>query len=129
MAYSRQNHLENLAIEYEHDDAYEDLAIDQAVLDDIARTKLILCGDTSNGVLEDCSYLSVDSEYVGGMSPGQRRLYEILLALQEGSIYTITTIGRLAEMMRLENPLACGKRLENLQSLGAIAGFKLEPVE
>jgi hypothetical protein len=129
MAYSRQNHLENLAIEYEHDDAYEDLAIDQAVLDDIARAKLILCGDTSTGVLENCSYLSVDSEYVGGMSPGQRRLYEILLGLQEGSIYTITTIGRLAETMDLKHPMACGKRLENLQSLGAIAGFKLEPIE
>jgi hypothetical protein len=124
MTYSRQNHLENLAIEYEHDDAYEDLGIPQAILDEVARTKLILCGDTAQGVLEDCSYLSIDSEYVGGMSPGQRRLYEILLALQEGSIYTVTTIGKLAEMMGLEHPLACGKRLENLQSLGAIAGLK-----
>lgn len=124
MTYSRQNHLENLAIEYEHDDVYEDLEIAQAVLDEVARTKLILCGDTAQGVLEDCSYLSIDSEYVGGMSPGQRRLYEILLALQEGSIYTVTTIGKLAEMMGLEHPLACGKRLENLQSLGAIAGLK-----
>lgn len=124
MTYSRQNHLENLDIEYEHDDAYDDLGIDQTVLDDIARTKLILCGDTTTGVLEDCCYISVDAQYVEGLSPGQRRLYEILLALQEGSIYTITTIGRLAEMMGLEHPMACGKRLENLQSLGAISGLK-----
>lgn len=125
MTYSRSNHLENLAIDYEHDDAYVDLEIDQAVLDDIARTKLILSGDTQTGVLEDCSYLSVDAQYQGQLSPGQRRLYEILLSLQEGAIYTVTTIGKLAQMMGLEHPMACGKRLENLQSLGAIAGLRM----
>jgi hypothetical protein len=124
MTYLRHNHLENLAIEYEHDDAYDGLEIDQEVLDDIARTKLILCGDTQTGVLEDCSYLAVDPEYQGQLSLGQRRLYEILLDFQEGSIYTVTTIGKLAQMMGLEHPMACGKRLENLQSLGAIAGLK-----
>lgn len=124
MTYTRLNHLENLAIAYEHDDAYADLEIDQAVLDDIARLKLILCGDTQTGVLEDCSYISVDPQYLGQLSPGQRRLYEILLAFQEGSIYTVTTIGKLAQMMGLEHPMACGKRLENLQSLGAIAGLR-----
>lgn len=126
MTYSRFNHLENMAIDYEHDDAYVDLEIDQAVLDGIARTKLILCGDTQTGVLEDCSYLSVDVQYLGQLSPGQQRLYEILLALQEGALYTVTTIGKLAHMMGLEHPMACGKRLENLQSLGAIAGLRLK---
>ncbi|MEA5449675.1 hypothetical protein VB780_13905 [Leptolyngbya sp. CCNP1308] len=126
MTYSRSNHLENMAIDYEHDDAYADIEIDQAVLDDIARTKLIFCGDTQTGVLEDCSYVSVDAQYQGQMSPGQQRLYEVLVALQEGSLYTVTTIGKLAQMMGLEHPMSCGKRLENLQSLGAIAGLKVQ---
>lgn len=125
MTYSRHNHLENLAIAYEHDDAYEDLELDPSVLDETARTKLVIWGETSSGVLEDCSYLYIEPHYAGALSLGQRRLYEILLSLQEGSVYTVTTIGKLAQMMDLENPLACGKRLENLQSLGAIAGLKV----
>ena len=126
MTYSRSNHLENMAIDYEHDDAYADLEIDQAVLDDIARTKLILSGDTQTGVLEDCSYISVDPQYEGNLSPGQQRLYDVLRSWQEGSVYTITTIGKLAHLMGLEHPMACGKRLENLQSLGAIAGLRMQ---
>jgi len=124
MTYSRQNHLENLALAYEHDDAYADLPIDPAIVDEIARIKLVLCGDTTTGVLEDCSYIYVDPDYEGSLSPGQQRLYEVLLALQETSIYTITTLGKLAQSLELEHPMACGKRLENLQSLGAISGFK-----
>lgn len=124
MTYTRHNHPENLALDYEHDLAYADLEIDPADLDAASRTKLIFNGDTSAGVLEDCSYISVDPEYFGELSIGQRRLYEILLALQESAIYAVTTIGKLAQMMDLENPLACGKRLENLQSLGAISGFR-----
>lgn len=124
MTYSRQNHLENLALTYEHDDAYADLPIDPAIVEEIARIKLVLCGDTTTGVLEDCSYIFVDPDYEGNLSPGQQRLYEVLLALQETSIYTITTLGKLAQGLGLEHPMACGKRLENLQSLGAISGFK-----
>lgn len=126
MTYSRSNHLENMAIDYEYDEAYVCLEIDQAVLDDIARAKLILCGDTQTGVLEDCSYISVDPQYQGLLSPGQQVLYDVLRSWQEGSVYTITTIGKLAHLMGLEHPMACGKRLENLQSLGAIAGLKME---
>jgi hypothetical protein len=125
MTYSRFNHLDNMAIAHEHDEAYADLMIDQALLNDIARTKLILCGETQTGVLEGCSYLLVEPQYQGQLSPGQRRLYEILLAFQEGSVYTVTTIGKLAQMMGLKHPMACGKRLENLQTLEAIAGLKM----
>jgi hypothetical protein len=125
MTYSRSNHLENLALDYEHDDVYADLDIDLAVVEEIARIKLVLCGDTTTGVLEDCSYLFVDPDYEGSLSPGQQRLYEVLLALQEASIYTITTLGKLAQSLGLEQPMACGKRLENLQSLGAISGLKM----
>ena len=123
MTYSRHNNLENLSIPYEHDDAYG-FELDQAVLDEVARMKLVLRDETSDGVLEDCSYLYVEPQYSGALSIGQRRLYEILLSLQEGTVYAVTTIGKLAQMMGLENPLACGKRLENLQSLGAISGLK-----
>lgn len=123
MTYSRHNHLENLSLDYEHDDAFDD-DLDPAILDAVSRTKLVLCDETSSGVLEDCSYIYVDPQYPGALSVGQRRLYEILLSLQEGAVYVVTTIGKLSQMMRLENPLACGKRLENLQSIGAISGLK-----
>ncbi|MFE4108413.1 hypothetical protein [Almyronema epifaneia] len=124
MTYTRHNHIENLALDYEHDSAYEDFEIDQADLEAAAQTKLILQGETFTGVLEDCSYISVDPQYFGELSVGQRRLYEILLSLQESAIYSVTTIGRLTQAMDLKNPLACGKRLENLQALGVISGFR-----
>lgn len=125
MTYTHHNHLENLAIDYEHDAAYADMEIDPEDLDIAAETKLILHGDTSDGALEGCSYVSVDPHYVGLLSPGQQRLYEILVALQEGAIYAMTSIGKLSHLMGLENPLACAKRLENLQTLGVISGFKM----
>lgn len=121
--YSRENHLDQLDLDYEHDAAYEDSLLEPAIADEIAQMKLVLCGDSSKGALEDSSYLSVDPTYTGSMSIGQRQLYEILLTLQQASIYTVTTIGKLAQMMSLQTPMACGKRLENLQSLGAISGF------
>ncbi|MEM7770806.1 MAG: hypothetical protein AAF327_09870 [Cyanobacteria bacterium P01_A01_bin.37] len=122
--YTRHNHLENLALDYEHDWAYEGLSIEQDILDEIARTKIVLCADTATAVLENCSYLYVEPEYFGALSIGQRRLYDILLCMQDASVYAVTTIGKLAQMMDLNHPMACGTRFENLQSLGAIAGFK-----
>lgn len=121
--YSRENHLDQLDLDYEHDAAYEDGLLEPAIADQIAQMKLVLCGDSSKGVLEDSSYLSVDPTYAGSLSIGQRQLYEILLTLQQASVYTVTTVGKLAQMMGLQTPMACGKRLENLQSLGAISGF------
>jgi hypothetical protein len=41
-------------------------------------------------------------------------------------VFTVTTISKLAQAMGLENPLAAMKRLEHLQSLGAIAGLRME---
>ena len=70
-------------------------------------------------------YISVDVNFCLNLSPGQQRLYEILVSLQEGAVYSVTTIGKLAEAMGLENPMAAGKRLQNLQLLGAISGFKI----
>jgi hypothetical protein len=123
--YTRHNHLENLSLDYEHDWAYEGLDIDSELLVEIAREKIVLCGDeATTEVLENCSYIYVETQYFGELSIGQRRLYDILLSLQEGSVYAVTTIGKLAQMMDLNHPMACGKRFENLQSLGAISGFK-----
>lgn len=48
-----------------------------AIADQIAQMKLVLCGDSSKGALEDCSYLSIDPTYTGALSLGQRQLYEI----------------------------------------------------
>ncbi|MEL6225090.1 MAG: hypothetical protein AAFR31_20870 [Cyanobacteria bacterium J06627_8] len=122
--YNRHNHLENLSLDYEHDWAYEGLGIGQECLDEVARTKIVLCADASTAVLDNCSYIYVEPEYFGELSIGQRRLYDILVSVQEASIYAVTTVGKLAQMMDLNNPMACRKRFENLQSLGAISGFK-----
>jgi|GEM_PF-3366516 len=131
------NHLENFDLNLEHDDGHEDGLISAEVIEATAREKLIFCADDSSDetgrspgnpvqerVLEDCSYIWVDPHYVGQLSPGQQRTYEILLAIQQASVYCVTTVGKLAEAQGLANPLACCERLANLQSLGAIAGYK-----
>ncbi|MEM8613107.1 MAG: hypothetical protein AAGF93_13890, partial [Cyanobacteria bacterium P01_H01_bin.105] len=69
--------------------------------------------------------LSVDENYLWNMSPGQQKAYELLLSLQQGSVYAMTTIRKLAEAMGLEVIRAALQRLENLQSIGAINGLKL----
>ncbi|MEL7227696.1 MAG: hypothetical protein AAF810_14080 [Cyanobacteria bacterium P01_D01_bin.36] len=119
-----ENNLENLSLHLEHDSGYEDLNLNSEELAEAGAPKLVF-NHTKAGVLEGCCYINVDVDYCLNLSPGEQRLYEILVSLQEAAIYSITTIGKLAEAMELKNPLAAGKRLENLQSLGAISGFKL----
>ena len=119
-----ENNLENLQLYLEHDSGYEDLDWSAEELAEAGAPKLVF-NHTKEGVLEGCHYITVDSNYCLNLSPGQQRLYEILVSLQEGAVYSITTIGKLAEAMGLKNPLAAGKRLENLQSLGAISGLKM----
>lgn len=118
-----QNNLENLELYLEHDSGYADLDFSPEELAEAGSPKLVF-NHTSQGVLEGCHYITVDVDYALNLSPGEQRLYEILISLQEGAVYSITTIGKLAEAMDLKNPLAAGKRLENLQYLGAISGFK-----
>lgn len=118
-----QNNLENLQLYLEHDSGYADIEFSAEELEEAGAPKLVF-NHTSQGILEGCHYITVDIDYALNLSPGEQRLYEILVSLQEGAVYSITTIGRLAEAMGLKNPLAAGKRLENLQSLGAISGFK-----
>ena len=67
---------------------------------------------------------SVFTDYCLNLSPGQQRLYEILVSLQEGAVYSVTTIGKLAKAMGLENLMAAVKRLQ-LPLLRAISGFKI----
>ncbi|MBD2259906.1 hypothetical protein [Pseudanabaena sp. FACHB-2040] len=127
--YTRHNNLENLQTYLEVDSGYvvkdEGLAEHLKEVNESASLgKIVLSGGETEGALEDCYYLWVDPHYTGELSPGQRQLYEILLTLQQSSVYTLTTIGKLSEMMGLEWSLACGKRLENLQTVGAINGFK-----
>lgn len=127
-AITRQNNLENLRLDLEVDSGYvvkEDLVEYLKGVDERASLgKIVLCGEEP-GALEGCFYLWVDPHYTGELSPGQRQLYEILLTLQQSSIYTLTTVGKLSEMMGLTWSLACEKRLENLQTVGAITGFNL----
>lgn len=120
------NHLESFDLQLEHDDGYQEGLFSPETVDEIAALKIILCGDSEEGdrTMAGCSYLWVDPDYVGQLSPGQQRCWEILKAIQQSSIYTVTSVGKLAEGQELTNPLACYERLGNLQSLGAIAGFK-----
>ena len=121
--YTYENNLENLELYLEHDGGYADCDFTAEELEDAGMPKLIFNSDDNEGLLEGCYYITVDTNYTLNLSPGQQRLYEILVALQEGAIYATTTVGKLAKAMGLENPLACGKRLEHLQLLGAISGF------
>lgn len=120
----RINHLDGFDLSLEHDwghpteDRYPEATQRMSLI------KLVICGDVEPGILEGCSHIYVDPDYKGGLSIGQQQLYEVLLGLQRGSVYTITTIGKLCEALDLQVPDACCHRLDNLQSLGAISGFK-----
>ena len=126
--YTTSNNLENLELYLEHDSGYADWVLTPEDLEEVAMSKLVFQGADADAdaepVLEGCSYITVDANYCLNLSPGQQRLYEILVSLQEGAVFTVTTVGKLAQAMGLENPLAAMKRLEHLQSLGAIAGYK-----
>ncbi|MDV3352063.1 hypothetical protein QGP82_25505 [Leptothoe sp. LEGE 181152] len=119
-----ENHLENLDLHLEHDNGlYDDLPGQEEAKQEVSNYKIIING-SSEGALDDCFYITVDPNYTLSLSMGQRSLYEILLSFQESAVYTITTIGKLAEAMGLKDPLAASKRLENLQTLKAIDGYK-----
>ena len=126
---NRINELDSLDLHQEHDEGFDMTQdeINDDVTISIANERIILCGDEDNGErsFEGTSYLWVDPNYAGQLSPGQWELYTLLKSLQRAAVYTATTIGKLAEAQDLENPLACCTRLENLQSLGAINGLKI----
>lgn len=120
------NNLENLELYLEHDSGYVDWDLTPQELEEAGMTKLVFHGSEAEAekVLDGFIYISVDTNYTLNLSPGQQRLYEILVSLQEGAVFTVTTVGKLAKAMGLENPLAASKRLEHLQTLGAISRFR-----
>lgn len=125
----RINELENLDLHLEYDEGFDMTPdeINDPITRSIANERIVLCGDEDNGdrSFEGTSYIWVNPDYDGQLSPGQWQLYQLLRSLQQAAIYTATTIGKLAEAQQLQNPLACSTRLENLQSLGAIHGLKI----
>lgn len=124
-----ENCQEHLSLYLEHDSGYSSRwrKDHQAVDEEIGRIVLVFNGgenfDGIEGIEAYC--LSVDENYLWNMSPGQQKAYELLLSLQQGSVYAMTTIRKLAEAMGLEVIRAALQRLENLQSIGAINGLKL----
>lgn len=128
----RINELDALDLHQEHDEGFDmtPAEIEDDITKSIANERIILCGDEDTGdrdqrAYEGTSYVWVDPDYDGQMSPGQWQLYQLLRSFQDGAVYTATTIGKLAKTQGLENPLACCTRLENLQSIGAIHGLKI----
>lgn len=124
--YDVENHLENLELYLEHDSGYPEERTPEVLeaINAVADIKIAF-NHTEDKVLDGFSYITVETNYCLNLSPGQQRLYEILVSLQEGAVYSVTTVGKLAKAMGLENPMAAGKRLQNLQHLGAISGFKI----
>ncbi|MEM1254947.1 MAG: hypothetical protein AAGI69_21135 [Cyanobacteria bacterium P01_H01_bin.21] len=120
------NHPENLEIYLEHDSGWWDFPFKDypEIVSDAKAHVLIFNGNPENNVLgENCSYITVESNYTGTLSPGQQKAYEVLLTLQESAIYSVTTMEKLAQSLGLDVVLAAGKRLEHLQTLKAISGF------
>ena len=126
-----ENCQENLLIYLEHDSGYdfEWFSDPELLKADECIGNIVLVFNGSKDMqpvqgMEVC-YLTVNENYPWNLSPGQQKTYELLLPLQQGSTYAITTIKKLAEAMELEVIRAACKRLENLQSIGAISGLKL----
>lgn len=125
-----ENCQEHLCIDLEHDGGYDAQwrqSSDYTDVDEcIGNIALVFNGSKDMAVegMKVC-YLTVDESYPWNLSPGQKKAYELLLPLQQGSTYAITTIRKLADAMELEIMHAAYKRLENLQSLGVISGLGL----
>lgn len=123
-----ENCQENLSIELEHDSGWaaDVLKRNQAVNEELGRIVLVFnSGDNFEGIEGIEAYcISVDEAYPWNLSPGQQKAYELLLPLQQGSVYAMTTVHKLAEAMGLTVNFAAHHRLTNLQSLGVISGLK-----
>lgn len=126
--YTVSNNLENLPLYLEHDSGYFHWELIPEELEEARNAKLVFCQRDLEAddpeLLEGCFYVTVDTNYALNLSPAQQRLYEILLALQEAAIHTVTNVGKLTDAMGLEVPYATEKRLEHLDMLGAISGIR-----
>ena len=127
MEITRTNVLENLNIDGDWDSAHDDLPNVEGWAEVVEQTRLhkvILCGSSEAGGVEGASYLWVDADYSLEMSVGQLELYRLLRDIQNSTVYTVTTVGKLMEALKLRHPSSIMVRLENLQSIDAISGLK-----
>ncbi len=69
--------------------------------------------------------LTVDTDYHGTLTPAQLQLWEVLTMVQVASVYSVLTVGKLAQVCQT-SPLSIVARLENLTSLGAVSGWGVE---
>lgn len=112
----------------EHDEFYSGKKIDEVTAEvdaEIASHKIVIQGSSETGSLEDASYLNIYDTFTGELSVGQRQLFELLVSLQRGSLYALTTVAILGKAVGVKHPGAIAARLENLKSLGAISGLKI----
>lgn len=120
-----ENCLEHLEIDLEHDSGYPDWEDrfdnpDQLAAIETLNNQVVVINASKESSIPGAFYVVVDDNYNWNMSPGQRRLYEILLAMQKGSLYCITTIGQLTKALDLEIVYAAYHRFANLKSINAI---------
>lgn len=121
MEIGRINNLENLELHLEHDSGYVGTNAEANLARAYGNHKLIFNG-SEDFQAEGCSYIKVDTTYSLNLSPGQQKLYEILVAFETASLHTVTTIGKLAEAMGI-GVAPTVHRLDNLQTLKAIKGL------
>ena len=125
-----ENVLENLQLHLEHDSGYPsdwDVLPDKPEYENYienARNQILVFNGADDKPIEGAYYVTVDEAYPWNFSPGQQKLYELLLSMQKGSLYAITTVGQLADAMGLKVIWAAYQRLDNLQSLKAISGVE-----
>ncbi|MEM9487089.1 MAG: hypothetical protein AAGA83_25745 [Cyanobacteria bacterium P01_F01_bin.116] len=129
MSIEVQNHQENLCLDLEHDSGYKAdfLKRYEETEKDLGKTVLVFnASDQFDGIegVKSCA-IYVEPDYPWNLSPGQQKTYELLLPLQTGSVYAMTTVSKLAEAMELKTMWAVSHRLRNLQSLGIISGLRL----
>jgi hypothetical protein len=108
------NHIENLQTFMEHTDYYVACPPSLEIVEE-ARADTVVFSP------KDCR---VVLGYQGTLSSGQRELYDLLCPIWcLCSTFTVS-VGALAEELHT-HPLAIDKRLQNLNSLGAIRGYSL----
>ena len=125
-----ENVLENLQLHLEHDSGYPpdwDVLPDKPEYENYienAWNQIQVFNGADDKPIEGAYYVTEDEAYPWNFSPGQQTLYELLLSIQRGSLYAITTVGQLADAMDLKVIWAAYQRLDNLQAFKAISGVE-----
>lgn len=130
MEIQRTNVLEHLDLDLEWDSAHDDQPDVEGLAEVIEAGKLhkiILCGSSEAGGVEGASYLWVDVDYSLEMSVGQLELYRLLRDSRDcvnTAVLNVTTVEKLTKALKLRHTCSVIARLGNLQSIGAISGFR-----